>query len=114
MKKFILTDLQKSYYLGELPTAYLSGITPDFLVETEIKCLNIERLESIIDRVIASQEMLRAVVMDENHGLVMSQVPRFKVDVVNSGKNNIDHFFFKEKARNFNLKNFPLFSLLTF
>lgn len=71
---FALTDVQQAYLVGRQPGFALGGVGSHFFVEFEIAELDITRLETVWNRLIARHDMLRAVVRDGQQQ-VLAQTP---------------------------------------
>ncbi|MFS1522805.1 amino acid adenylation domain-containing protein [Microbulbifer sp. 2304DJ12-6] len=75
------TDVQRAYWLGRDPEFVLGGIGCHFYREYHVVDLDLERLESALNAMIARHEMLRAVFDSEGRQRILADVPRFSIDV---------------------------------
>ncbi|WP_444945035.1 amino acid adenylation domain-containing protein [Microbulbifer sp. ZKSA006] len=75
------TDVQRAYWLGRDPEFVLGGIGCHFYREYDVVDLDLERLESALNAMIARHEMLRAVFDSEGRQRILADVPRFSIDV---------------------------------
>ena len=75
---FALTDVQQAYLVGRQPGFALGGVGSHFFVEFEIADLDLTRLETVWNRLIARHDMLRAVVRDGQQQ-VLEQTPRWVI-----------------------------------
>lgn len=71
---FALTDVQQAYLVGRQPGFALGGVGSHFFVEFEIADLDLTRLETVWNRLIARHDMLRAIVRDGQQQ-VLEQTP---------------------------------------
>lgn len=78
---FDLTDVQQAYWVGRDQNLPLGGISAQFYVEYEFNSLDVERLEDCWNRLIQRHEMLRSVVDAEGHQRILTDVPRYKIEV---------------------------------
>ncbi|HGX5815895.1 TPA: amino acid adenylation domain-containing protein [Salmonella enterica subsp. enterica serovar Infantis] len=75
---FALTDVQQAYLVGCQPGFALGGVGSHFFVEFEIADLDLTRLETVWNRLIARHDMLRAVVRDGQQQ-VLEQTPHWVI-----------------------------------
>ena len=75
------TEVQKAYWLGRDPEFILGGIGCHFYREYQVDDLDIARLEQAINQLIQRHEMLRAVFDDDGQQRILSDVPRFSIDL---------------------------------
>lgn len=71
---FALTDVQQAYTVGRQPGFATGGVGSHFFVEFEIADLDLTRLETVWNRLIARHDMLRAIVRDGQQQ-VLEQTP---------------------------------------
>ncbi|CDK54079.1 iron aquisition yersiniabactin synthesis enzyme (Irp2) [Escherichia coli IS5] len=71
---FALTDVQQAYLVGRQPGFALGGVGSHLFVEFEIADLDLTRLETVWNRLIARHDMLRAIVRDGQQQ-VLEQTP---------------------------------------
>ena len=70
--------MQQAYLVGRQPGFALGGVGSHFFVEFEIADLDLTRLETVWNRLIARHDMLRAVVRDGQQQ-VLEQTPRWVI-----------------------------------
>lgn len=75
---FALTDVQQAYLVGRQPGFALGGVGSHFFVEFEIADLDLIRLETVWNRLIARHDMLRAVVRNGQQQ-VLEQTPHWVI-----------------------------------
>ncbi|WP_444931044.1 amino acid adenylation domain-containing protein [Microbulbifer sp. SSSA002] len=75
------TEVQRAYWLGRDPEFVLGGIGCHFYREYDVVDLDLERLESALNAMIARHEMLRAVFDSEGRQRILADVPRFSINV---------------------------------
>ena len=73
--EFPMTDVQRAYWLGRTAGVRLSGVASHGYQEFDCGMLDIERLHSSWDKVIARHDMLRATVTPEGFFKVQQTVP---------------------------------------
>ena len=73
--EFPMTDVQRAYWLGRTAGVRLSGVASHGYQEFDCGMLDIERLHSSWDKVIARHDMLRATVTPEGFFKVQPTVP---------------------------------------
>ncbi|ECA1950217.1 amino acid adenylation domain-containing protein [Salmonella enterica subsp. enterica serovar Virchow] len=79
-RPFALTDVQQAYLVGRQPGFALGGVGSHFFVEFDIADLDITRLETVWNRLIARHDMLRAVVRDGQQQ-VLQQTPAYIIPI---------------------------------
>ncbi|MFD5655054.1 amino acid adenylation domain-containing protein [Streptomyces sp. NPDC127039] len=79
------TDVQLAYWLGRGEDFTLGGVGCHFYREYDIPGLDVARLEEAVNRLVARHEMLRAVFDADGNQRVLTEVPRFTVDVTDAG-----------------------------
>ena len=72
---FPMTDIQHAYWLGRTANVNLSGVASHGYQEFDCGPLDMERLRSAWDKVIARHDMLRAIVTDDGMFEVLETVP---------------------------------------
>ncbi|NEY46761.1 non-ribosomal peptide synthetase, partial [Escherichia coli] len=68
------TDVRRAYLVGRQPGFALGGVGSHFFVEFEIAALDLTRLETVWNQLIARRDMLRAIVRDGQQQ-VLEQTP---------------------------------------
>lgn len=84
---FAPTDVQRAYWLGRDPAFVLGGVGCHFYREYDALDLDLPRLQSALNRLVARHDMLRAVFDDEGNQRVLAGVPDYVIDLVEGGKN---------------------------
>ncbi|WP_394838007.1 amino acid adenylation domain-containing protein [Pendulispora rubella] len=79
---FALTPIQRAYWLGRGSLFALGGVATHFYIELDFVGLDLGRLESAMDRLIARHDMLRAVVHRDGLQQVLAEVPRMAIEVL--------------------------------
>jgi len=80
---FPLSPIQKSYLVGRDPTYDLGGINTHYYMELELdETLDIERLQSSWNSVIAHDDALRLVISEKGTQHVLDEVPTYAIEVV--------------------------------
>jgi len=108
---FKLTDLQRAYYLGMRSSVYLGNISPDGLLHLELPTISIQKFEAAINASVSRHEMLRAVVRDEEHGIISNKVPPIKINVIEN-TNDIESIIEEIKDFSFDVTKFPGFRFI--
>lgn len=78
---FALTDIQQAYVFGRSSTFGLGGISTHVYYEFEAEALDVGRLESAWNKVIARHEMLRAVLSDNARQRVLASIKTYQISV---------------------------------
>jgi pyochelin synthetase len=81
VSSFGLTDLQQSYWVGQMGHLDLSCSAHRYF-EIDAVGLDLERLEQAFQRVIEAHPLLRAEVLPEGLWQVLPEVPRFAIECV--------------------------------
>uniref|UniRef100_A0A173H0U4 L-cysteine--[L-cysteinyl-carrier protein] ligase n=1 Tax=Polyangium spumosum TaxID=889282 RepID=A0A173H0U4_9BACT len=79
---FELTPLQLAYWVGRGSFYELGGVAAHAYSELDLRGLDVARLERALDKVIARHDMLRAVIDAEGRQVVLAEVPRFTIELV--------------------------------
>ncbi|MFC9331196.1 amino acid adenylation domain-containing protein [Kitasatospora sp. NPDC057015] len=79
---FAPTDVQRAYWLGRGEGFTLGGIGCHFYREYDLQDLDVARLETAVDRLVARHEMLRAVFDERGDQRILPEVPKFTIPVV--------------------------------
>ncbi|KPC62700.1 non-ribosomal peptide synthetase [Streptomyces chattanoogensis] len=111
---FPLTDVQRAYWLGRDEGFTLGGIGCHFYREYDVVDLDVARLESAVNRLIERHEMLRAVFDAQGRQLILPEVPRYTVPVVDTGPDPEAAFADLRRSAShqvFDPASWPLFSL---
>ncbi|MCK4258363.1 MAG: amino acid adenylation domain-containing protein [Halanaerobiales bacterium] len=118
---FPLTDIQIAYVIGRDEEFEMGGISTHVYQEIEAK-IEIQRLESALNKIIKRHPMLRAVVVG-NKQQILSEIPYYKIDVedltdfdslkqqerILKERDRMSHFVFNpEKWPLFEVKSFKL------
>ncbi|SEE88105.1 non-ribosomal peptide synthetase [Streptomyces sp. 2314.4] len=82
---FPLTEVQRAYWLGRGEDFTLGGTGCHFYREYDVEDLDVGRLESALNRLIARHDMLRAIVDDQGEQRILPEVPWFTVPVADAG-----------------------------
>ena len=77
---FPLTDVQAAYLLGRNPAFEYGGVACHLYLELAYEKLDVTRVASVWNDLVAKHEMLRAEVSPEGHQYILQKVPRFSVD----------------------------------
>ena len=76
---FPLTELQQAYLIGRGPGFELGGVSTQFLLEVDVVGLDLPRLQSSLDSLIARHDMLRAVVTPDGTQRVLASAPPYVI-----------------------------------
>jgi SagB-type dehydrogenase family enzyme len=76
---FPLTDIQQAYWVGRRADFDLGNVAPHFYLELDVRDLDLERLETALDRVIERHEMLRCVVTEDGLQRILPAVPSYAI-----------------------------------
>ncbi|WP_394848509.1 amino acid adenylation domain-containing protein [Pendulispora brunnea] len=79
---FALTPIQRAYWLGRGSLFALGGVATHFYIELDFTGLDLGRLESAMDRLIARHDMLRAIVHRDGLQQVLTDVPPMAIEVL--------------------------------
>jgi amino acid adenylation domain-containing protein len=78
---FPLTDIQLAYWLGRNEDFALGGPCHVYWEFESDAAVDVARLEAALNRVIAAQDMLRAVILPDGTQRVLREVPRYTIGV---------------------------------
>ncbi|TDB91954.1 non-ribosomal peptide synthetase, partial [Actinomadura sp. KC216] len=81
-RTFRLTDLQRVYLIGRSKGLALGGVSSHHYLEFEQAGLDVPRLETALNKVIARHDMLRACVTSEGSHRVSAAVPPYRIATV--------------------------------
>ncbi len=79
---FPLTDVQQAYLFGRSGAFALGQVSTQGWIEFERVGLDVERLQLALDRVIARQDMLRAVILPDGRQVVLPEVAPFPLELI--------------------------------
>jgi len=79
---FPMTDVQASYFFGRSSRFELGNVASHGYQEFDCAELDVARYEEAWNRVIARHDMLRALALPDATQVVLANVPRFRVEVV--------------------------------
>ncbi len=78
---FPLTDIQHAYWIGRMGTYELGHVSSHIFFEFDSTELDIPRLETAWQKVVARHDMLRAVFLSESGQRVLETVPGYRINV---------------------------------
>lgn len=78
---FPLTDMQMAYLVGRSEAFALGGVSEHYYIEAENE-LDIQRFEDAFNALISRHAMLHAVINDDGTQRILSEVPRYHIEVV--------------------------------
>jgi amino acid adenylation domain-containing protein len=78
---FPLTDLQQAYWVGETGLFDLGNVSGHIFQELECVGLDLARVETALQQVIARHDMLRAIVLPDGQQQVLPSVPAYRIPV---------------------------------
>ena len=81
MHTFGLSDVQRAYYMGRRKEFELGGTSTHICYQFRTD-LDVKRLEESFNKVIKRQGMLRARILNENEQMIMDDVPRYNIEVL--------------------------------
>jgi len=76
---FPLTDIQEAYWLGRRALLELGGVAPHSYSETDVRGLDLDRLERAIQMLVERHDALRTVVLPGGYQQVLTGLPRYRV-----------------------------------
>ena len=79
------TEVQRAYWLGRDEGFVLGGVGCHFYREYDAADLDLPRLQSALNRLIARHDMLRAVFDAQGRQRVLDQVPQYLIECVDGG-----------------------------
>lgn len=79
---FPLNDIQQAYWVGRTGGVELGNITTHAYLELEGDAVDLERLSQALRRVIARQDMLRAVILPSGEQRILEHVPPYEIPVL--------------------------------
>ncbi|PSB50374.1 non-ribosomal peptide synthetase [Chamaesiphon polymorphus] len=79
---FPLTDMQHAFWIGRSGILELGGVSNHGYYEIEGGDLDVDRLNSALQRLIDRHDMLRAVVMPDGQQRILAEVPLYQMPVV--------------------------------
>ncbi|MFI1202616.1 amino acid adenylation domain-containing protein [Streptomyces sp. NPDC020883] len=79
---FPLTEVQRAYWLGRTEDFALGGVASHWYWEFEEEDLDLARLETAWNRLVARHEMLRAVFGEDGTQRILPSVPPYRIEVV--------------------------------
>lgn len=108
---FPLTDVQQAYLFGRESEFALGGIGCTFYREFEVENLDVPRLESAVNQLIARHDMLRAV-FHNGQQQVLKQVDHYRLPLFRQpDQNNVAQQRQEYASRSFEPQHWPLFSV---
>ncbi len=78
---FALTQVQQAYWVGRDPELDLGGVAAYGYAEYDVPGLDLERLETAWNRLIARHPALRTVVLADGRQQFLAEVPRYEIAV---------------------------------
>jgi len=109
-KDFPLTKIQRAYLMGREKKFLMGGVSTHAYYEVETK-LDISRLEGALNQLIQRHETLRTIIHPEGRQSVLSEVPRYHIeiaswspDVILEKREAYSHYIFPSHR-------WPLFSI---
>ena len=79
---FPLTDVQQAYWIGRSESLVLGNVACHFYAEVELERLDLERFNWAWQRLIERHDMLRAIVLPDGRQQVLTQVPPYRIEVL--------------------------------
>lgn len=79
---FLMTQVQKAYFVGRDSSFELGGISTMTFVEIETE-LDIEGLNRAFNKLIGRHEMLRAIILEGGKIQFMKDTPQYKIETIN-------------------------------
>ncbi|WP_310418173.1 amino acid adenylation domain-containing protein [Chamaesiphon sp. OTE_8_metabat_110] len=79
---FPLTDMQHAFWIGRSGILELGGVSNHGYYEIEGGDLDVDRLNTALQRLIDRHDMLRAVVMPDGQQRILAEVPLYQMPVV--------------------------------
>lgn len=77
---FPLTDIQQAYWVGRSALFAQGDISIHCYLEIDCKRLDVARLESALERVVAQHDMLRAIILPEGQQRILPEVPAYRIE----------------------------------
>lgn len=112
---FNMTEIQQAYVLGRNPAFEYGGVACHIYMELEYNSLDPQRVQEVWNKLIDRHPMLRAVMSMDGYQYIMSEVPEFKVNVIECNENNEDEKRDKIKKeldhKIYNPEKWPLYSV---
>lgn len=87
---FPLTDIQQAYWVGRSDAFELGNVSCHVYYEVESEDLDIERLNSALNILIARHDMLRAVVLPDGTQKILRQVAPYKIEALDLREHEIE------------------------
>lgn len=94
--------------MGEQLHSHIGGLNSDCLFQMKLGDLNITRFENAVNLVVSNHDMLRAIVQNENYGLIKQTIPPVKINIIENAS-DADMHFNQIKNCSFDVKQFPGF-----
>lgn len=114
---FALTEVQTAYFMGRGSNFEMGGISTHAYFEIETK-LDIQKLSSSLNQLISRQPMLRAIVKVNGTQIILTDVPRYEInvkDISKYDKNEQQAYILLERDRMshhiFQTDKWPLFEI---
>ncbi|GHO60132.1 hypothetical protein KSB_86070 [Ktedonobacter robiniae] len=115
---FPITDVQQAYWIGRSDTFELGNVGNHGYIEVEALDLDMQRLNSAIQKLIARHEMLRTIILPDGQQQILEHVPAYHVEF----EDLRDRFSQEREARLaeirqqmdhqlFNVESWPTFAL---
>ena len=108
---FGLTPLQQAYLVGRQPGIELGGVSTYFCGEADLESVDLDRLASSFNRLIARHDMLRAVFSADGTQRVLATVPEYRPAHVEAP--NLDDLREEVRGQTFAIDTWPLFDIRT-
>lgn len=78
-EEFPLNDIQHAYWVGRNSYLQLGGVSTHFYCEFSCPALDLEKLSTAFNRVVAHNDMLRAIISVDGQQRVLEQVPKYSI-----------------------------------
>ncbi|MFI6688539.1 amino acid adenylation domain-containing protein [Streptomyces sp. NPDC050485] len=108
------TDVQRAYWLGRSKEFTLGGIGCHFYREYDVPDLDVARLQSAVNALVARHEMLRAVFDERGDQRILPSVPPYVIPVTEAGDDEDGAFaLLRDTASHavFDPGSWPLFAI---
>lgn len=80
-KSLNLSDIQRAYYLGRTSGIELGGRSTKITYIIKL-VVPIEKFERAFNQVIKEQDMLRAIILDQNNQIILDKVNYYSFDII--------------------------------
>lgn len=113
---FELTDIQQAYWVGRFAGYELSSVDAQIYAEVDVQHLDLDRLASVLNRLIQRHEMLRATFTEDGRQKISASVPSYHIECfdlsLDTTKSTLEDLRKKNAKPRRDVQEWPLFTIM--